>query len=426
MKSFEELITKEENNKMVLLNPNNLHWVKMKKALYDKKCSSSEEEEQLINYLDEKYDLFQGKRTHVEEANIKSIYFSITNKCNMSCPFCSMNSGPDVSRKKDLSLKEIRKIVIPKIKKINPRKIVVSGGEPLVREDIKEILQMFSESFGKERVVLQTNGLLMNDDILGNIKDYISGIEFSVEYIFDNEALLKRMENIFKSVISNDLVLAFSFVIDEDTRRNLIKAIDLGHKYDAIFTMRVVSQVGRAAEQSNDKYKYGSDFILDTYYEVAKHIVENRYFNENISSVFLNEIHPKRHCGAYGNVISIRPNGDTRMCSNFKDLKFSMGSIIENSAEDIMNKLNQKLQDEEFVEFFCVDAKKMCKDCEIKYFCSGPCAAEIAENSENIDEIEEKCVSRRILTKYSMFYYDKKESDEINLKNFLTYIEAVR
>lgn len=424
MKSFDGLITKIENNKMVILNPNNLHWVKIKKDLYERKRSSADMEEELINYLDAKYDLFQENRELNEEANIKSVYFSITNKCNMSCPFCSMSSGPNVSRNKDLSLEEIKKIVIPKIKDLNPRKIVVSGGEPLVREDLKEILDLFARSFGKDRVVLQTNGLLMNTTFLESIKDYLSGIEFSIEYIFDNELLLKKMENIFDNVISNNLVLAFSFVIDEETRTNLLKAIDLAHKYNAIFTMRVVSQVGRAAKKNN--YKYGSDFILDTYYDVAKHIVEKRYFNENISSVFLNEIHPKRHCGAYGNVISIRPNGDTMMCSNFKHLKFSLGNIIEKSAEDILKELNKKLKDDEFIEFFCVDANKMCDDCEIKYFCSGPCAAEIAENMENLDEIEEKCNSRRILTKFSMFYYDKKESDVENLKNFISYIESTR
>lgn len=424
MKTLEELMIRDENGIVIFFNPENYLWAKMRKEAYENMISNPEKKRELAGCLDKKYKIFDKKICTIEKSEIKSVYFAITKKCNMNCSFCSMNSGPDESTKDDLSLHEIANIVIPKIKKLNPKKIVVSGGEPLVRDDLNEILKVLSEAFGKERMVLQSNGLLMNLDILSKIKSYIGGIEFSIENIFANEKLLNRMEQIFEYVVSNELVLAFSFVIDKESQRYLLKAVDLSHKYNAIFTMRIVSPVGRAAETADSIFNYDSMFILNTYYNVAQHIVKHKYFDENLSSIFLGNMHPKRHCGAFGNVLAIHPNGTTMMCSNFKDEIFSMGNILDTSVEELIDRLNEKLQNEKLVKMFCVDVNPMCKECDIKYFCSGPCVAEVAENLSCLNEITERCSAKRILTKYSMFYYNKNESDETNLKEFLRYLES--
>ncbi len=422
MEAFRDLDIREENEKVILLNTNNCHWVKMKKSIYER-IKESDDEERIIRYLDGKYGLFQNVK-QCEKPNIKSIYFAVTNKCNMNCPFCSMNSGPNVSTKNDLSIQEITDTVLPKIKNFTPTKVVVSGGEPLVRKDLKTILKLFAEIFGKEKMVLQTNGLLMNMEVLKEIEPYVGAIEFSVEYFFDNSEMKNRLTEVFEYMVSKKIVLAFSFVVDRNTRKYLLDAIDLGHLYDAIFTMRMVSPVGRATYGIKEAEICDSKFILETYYCVVKHIIEKKYFDENISSAFLGNIRAKRHCGAFGGILAIRSNGDIKMCSNFKDEKYSIGNICDLSEENIVKALNDTLNDEECIDLFCVDKKEQCIDCEIKYFCSGPCTAELAENKRDVEDIFEMCYSKKILTKYMMFYFEKNKSDEENLVVLKEYIES--
>ena len=57
-----------------------------------------------------------------------------------------MNSGPNVSVKDDLTVSEIKDMLIPKLQEIDPRKIVITGGEPLMRRDIFEVMEVFANA----------------------------------------------------------------------------------------------------------------------------------------------------------------------------------------------------------------------------------------------------------------------------------------
>ena len=66
----------------------------------------------------------------------KEISIEITNKCNLNCKHCCIDAN---SRTDEMSTDEIYRS-IRKIAKWNPDNVSISGGEPLVRRDIKEIL----------------------------------------------------------------------------------------------------------------------------------------------------------------------------------------------------------------------------------------------------------------------------------------------
>jgi MoaA/NifB/PqqE/SkfB family radical SAM enzyme len=87
-----------------------------------------------------------------------SVSFWVTDKCNLSCPMCWVK--PAKSKNEDyLSAGEICG-VISELAPFNPR-IGLTGGEPLLRKDIAEIVSFAS---GKGlRVGLNTNGMLLGD-----------------------------------------------------------------------------------------------------------------------------------------------------------------------------------------------------------------------------------------------------------------------
>ena len=126
MKTIEDLVVCEGNGKVLLLNTSNGHWARMNKERFEQSVSFPDKKLELEKYLQEKFQLLEADMDF--SANIRSVYFSVTGRCNLNCAFCTMNSGPDVSVENDLSLDEITAMLIPKLEKINPLKIVITGG----------------------------------------------------------------------------------------------------------------------------------------------------------------------------------------------------------------------------------------------------------------------------------------------------------
>lgn len=166
-------------------------------------------------------------------------------------------------------------------------------------------------------------------------------------------------------------------------------------------------------------------YALKIQVKMIRYILEKGYFEDRLLDNYSSAIQPKRSCGAFGNIIAIHPDGTIFMCANFKNLQFSMGNIRKNSVEDICDDLNKKMENPDLEKKFCVDKIKMCQNCWAKYFCSGPCAAEVEENGGNPESVDNKCLFRRALLKYSMFYYERNKSKKDNLSFLAQYLEDV-
>lgn len=87
------------------------------------------------------------------------VQYAVTNRCNFRCKMCDSS----ISRKeeRELNLAEIEKIA-GVLDKMNAGVILLTGGEPFIRDDIAEIIGIFSRKGFTVR--LQTNGLLATED----------------------------------------------------------------------------------------------------------------------------------------------------------------------------------------------------------------------------------------------------------------------
>lgn len=353
MKKIEELEKIEGNGKVILLNTDNGHWARMSKEWYNRSIQTVEEKEKFGQMLEERFGLLgEGvEKSH----SIKSIYYSMTGKCNLNCEFCTMNSGPHVSTENDLTLSEIRNNLIPKLQKLNPRKVILTGGEPLVRKDVNEIIQSFSEVFGREKIILQSNGLLLTVEQLRKISGDIGILEISIENIFENPKLQEHMEQFFKCANELGIRLSLSFVVDSKSRKYLYDAIELCHKYEANLTTRIVALVGRAVENSKNDSILEEQNTLRVQYDIISYLLKRRYFEDILVGAYIGNLQAKKCCGAFGNILAIHPDGSTLMCGNFKHKKYSMGNIKTKSMEEICKDLDEKLSDVAYEAEFFVD-----------------------------------------------------------------------
>ena len=87
------------------------------------------------------------------------VQYAVTKRCNLRCRMCDSS----ISRKseRDLNLEEIS-IIASNLSKIGTGVIVLTGGEPFLREDLPEIVKIFSSKGLTVR--LQTNGILATEE----------------------------------------------------------------------------------------------------------------------------------------------------------------------------------------------------------------------------------------------------------------------
>ena len=99
------------------------------------------------------------------------ISWNTTKKCNLYCKHCYRESGPDVKSVDELTTSE-GKTLIDDIKKAGFKILILSGGEPLLREDIYELANY--AYLNGLKPALGSNGTMITSKVAENIA--LSGI----------------------------------------------------------------------------------------------------------------------------------------------------------------------------------------------------------------------------------------------------------
>ncbi len=100
----------------------------------------------------------------MENRTLPKLDLNITNRCNLRCTHCAFNSG--THKMPELSLKQLETI-LQETKEIGGKRFDITGGEPLVREDVPEIITA-GNRLGY-RIELVTNGIMLDS---GRLKEF--------------------------------------------------------------------------------------------------------------------------------------------------------------------------------------------------------------------------------------------------------------
>lgn len=92
---------------------------------------------------------------------------SITQRCNLSCIYCH-REGVFEKAATEMTPEEISRIVAVCAKN-GVRKVKITGGEPLLRSDVCEIVEKISGVRGIKDISMTTNGVLL-EEYAGNLK----------------------------------------------------------------------------------------------------------------------------------------------------------------------------------------------------------------------------------------------------------------
>lgn len=129
-----------------------------------------------------------------------------------------------ISKKEKLSQLEVKEHVIDKIRKANPRKLIVSGGEPFVLEDILDILKELKENINT-KIIVQTNATLLTEKTIKSLNGIINSIEISTAHYKNTEQLKEKIALLNKYKI--DVVLTFTY--QNEKEKMLLREIGRAH-----------------------------------------------------------------------------------------------------------------------------------------------------------------------------------------------------
>ena len=92
---------------------------------------------------------------------ITYLRISVTDKCNLRCRYCMPEEGVPVRRHEEfLSFEEITAVVRAAVK-LGVTKVRLTGGEPLVKRGIVDLVRMVRSVEGLRHLAMTTNGTLL-------------------------------------------------------------------------------------------------------------------------------------------------------------------------------------------------------------------------------------------------------------------------
>ncbi len=94
--------------------------------------------------------------------NINYLRISVTDRCNLRCVYCMPEQGVELIKHEEiLSFEEITEIVRTGVE-LGIDKVRITGGEPLVRRGIVDLVEMLSQIGGIKDLAMTTNGVFLD------------------------------------------------------------------------------------------------------------------------------------------------------------------------------------------------------------------------------------------------------------------------
>lgn len=121
------------------------------------------------------------------DREIDYLRISVTDLCNLKCLYCVPKEGIKETTASDvLSFEEIVSICRQAVK-IGISKIKITGGEPLLRKNVAELVKMLRSLPGISEVTMTTNGILL-PNYIDELKDNgLDGINISIDSLEEEE-----------------------------------------------------------------------------------------------------------------------------------------------------------------------------------------------------------------------------------------------
>jgi len=237
-----------------------------------------------------------------------NIGLEVTRRCNLRCIHCC-----ESEQVPDNSLDKIE-IMVDKLSSNGLKKICITGGEPLLRNDLVEILKYIHNK--KILITLSTNGLILNKSRLQELKPFIDNIRFSMHGKEETHDKITGYEGSFKKVvegvkIASDLGIPVSIVMPVISRNFIdMPFVAKQCKNMGIEKLHFFSLISRGRGSGLYDREYVPFDKIETKFNKILSIAKKNSWNLGLNIV---------DWSLEGRCALLWPNGDLTAVQSFKD-----------------------------------------------------------------------------------------------------------
>lgn len=250
---------------------------------------------------------------------IPFVSLQITKLCNLDCEFCY--------RRTDFEEETINNLlmVTEKLVLLRPQKIVFSGGEPLMVNDVKILLKKV-KSMGIE-TALQTNGILLKDQ-LDDLAEYLDWISLSLDGEDEESNDSMRGQGHFLKVMdvlpklkNKNIKVKLGTVV---TAKNYDKIIGIGEIIQNYVTVwKIYQYYNRKAGYFNSRSSGDNFKISNEKYTELIRALKEKYKDMRISAHSVDDF-------SKGSCLMINADGNCFLTQGYDEI--NIGNILTDSS----------------------------------------------------------------------------------------------
>ena len=323
---------------------------------------------------------------------VKALCLHVAHTCNLNCAYCFASQGKYHGERAVMSLDVGKRALDFLIEHSGTRRnleVDFFGGEPLMNWEVVKALVLYAREREKEtnkhfRFTLTTNGLLIDDDMIGFCNREMHNVVLSLDgrreihdkWRFDYagngswERVVPKFQKLVAARGGKNYYMRGTFThANPDFLKDIQTMLDLG------FTELSMEPVVAAPDDPNALTEEDLPIVMEQYEALAKLMLAREregkpftFYHYMIDLIGGPCIYKRiSGCGSGTEYMAVTPWGDLYPCHQFVgEDAFKLG--------DIWNGVTNLDAQAEFAA--CnVYAKPECRDCWARLYCSGGCAA---------------------------------------------------
>ncbi|MBE6572308.1 MAG: thioether cross-link-forming SCIFF peptide maturase [Ruminococcaceae bacterium] len=337
---------------------------------------------------------------------IKAMCLHVAHTCNLNCSYCFASQGKYQGDRAVMSFevgKQAFDFLIANSGNRRNLEVDFFGGEPLMNWDVVKQLVAYARSVEKEhnknfRFTLTTNGLLIDDEVIDFLNKEMSNVVLSLD---GRREVHDHFRKDYAGNGSYDRILPkFKKLVDARggkgyymrgtfTHQNVDFTNDIFHMADLGFTELSMEPVVCPPDDPYALTEEDLPKLFEQYEILAKEMIKRK--KEGRPFTFYHYMLDLKNgpciykritgCGSGTEYMAVTPWGELYPCHQFVgDEKYSLGNIWDGVT-------NKAVQDE--FRSCNAYARKECKDCWARLYCSGGCAANAYHATGSVNGIYE-------------------------------------
>lgn len=302
-----------------------------------------------------------------------SAYLHVTQRCNLNCIGCySLDGKRNASN--DLPLSAMKRI-LDNLAALGIQSLIISGGEPFLRDDIPEIVAHAKQYCEIKAVTILTNGTCLSAETLAQLSSSVDRISISFDGCSDSDEVFIRgtqrfsqLESSVRLVQSHGIPAHIIATIHAKNKDSLAEYVQLSKCLNTSLNFSLLScspnPLLEGLLPTDDDLKAMARNLLN---------LEPNQLSLMDDTPIGSKLTVRRNCGAGRTLISIAADGSVYPCHMLHREDMRMGNILEDNCESI-------LAHPVAAHLASITAKDIseCSNCSYSALCGGGCRARSA------------------------------------------------